>query len=73
MRDAFINAVNTSRTTSELMNVISENLVNLYTPGYRENQISFKTYLDNAVMDKVLKNTGQGKAIPGMKETDILF
>ena len=73
MRDAFINAVNTSRTTSELMNVISENLVNLYTPGYRENQISFKTYLDNAVMDKVLKNTGQGKAIPGTSPENVFL
>ena len=71
MRDAFINAMNTQKTTSEWMNAISENLVNLYTPGYRENQVTFKTYLDNALPDRVLKNTGQGKAIPGTSTENV--
>ena len=65
MRDTYINALNIQRTTANWMNAISENLTNLYTPGYRENQMTFKTYLDSAVPDRVTKNTGQGKAIPG--------
>ena len=65
MRDSYISALNTQMTTSKCMDAISENLVNLYTPGYRENQMTFKTYLDSAVPDRILKNTGQGKAIPG--------
>lgn len=73
MRDAFINALNTQKTTSQWMDAISENLVNLYTPGYRESQVTFKTYLDNAIPDRVLKNTGQGKAIPGTSTENVFL
>lgn len=65
MRDCYINAMNIQKSTVHWMNAISENLVNIYTPGYRENQVTFKTYLDAAVPDRVLKNPGQGKSIPG--------
>ena len=71
MRDSYINAMNVQKTTVEWMNAISENLTNLYTPGYRENQMTFKTYLDNAIPDRVLKNTGQGKAIPGTSTENV--
>lgn len=71
MRDSYINAMNIQKTTVHWMNAISENMVNLYTPGYRENMVTFKTYLDNAVPDQVLKNTGQGKAIPGTSPENV--
>ena len=71
MRDSYINALNTQRSTVHWMNAISENLVNLYTPGYRENQVTFKTYLDSAVPDMIMKNTGQGKAIPGTSPENV--
>ena len=71
MRDSYINAINTQRTAAHWMNAISENLTNLYTPGYRENQMTFKTYLDNAVPDQLMKNTGQGKAIPGTSPENV--
>ena len=73
MRDSYINAMNVQKTTVEWMNAISENLTNLYTPGYRENQMTFKTYLDNAIPDRVLKNTGQGKAIPGTSTENVFL
>lgn len=73
MRDSYINAMNVQKTTVHWMNAISENLVNLYTPGYRENQMTFKTYLDNAVPDMVLKNPGQGKAIPGTSNENVFL
>lgn len=73
MRDSYINAMNTQKTTVHWMNAISENLTNLYTPGYRENQMTFKTYLDSAVPDKILKNTGQGKAIPGTSPENVFL
>ena len=73
MRDSYINAMNTQKTTIHWMNAISENMFNLYTPGYRENQVTFKTYLDNIMPDKMLKNTGQGKAIPGTSPENVFF
>lgn len=73
MRDAFINAMNTQKSTVKWLDTISENLTNLYTPGYRENQMTFKTYLDSAMPDRVLKNTGQGKAIPGTSPENVFL
>ena len=65
--------MNVQKTTVHWMNAISENLVNLYTPGYRENMVTFKTYLDAAVPDTVMKNTGQGKAIPGTSPENVFL
>lgn len=71
MRDCYINAINVRKSSTEWLNAISENMVNLYTPGYRENQVTFKAYLDNAIPDKVFKNTGQGKRIPGTSPENV--
>lgn len=73
MRDSYINAMNIQKSTVHWMNAISENLTNLYTPGYRENQMTFKSYLDNAIPDRVIKNTGQGKAIPGTSPENVFL
>ena len=69
MRDTYINAMN----TQNWMNSISENLANIYTPGYRENMTTFKTYLDSAMPDRPLKNQGQGKAIPGTSPENVFL
>ena len=71
MRDSYINAMNVQKNATHWMNAISENLVNIYTPGYRENMMTFKTYLDAAVPDMIMKNTGQGKAIPGTSPENV--
>ena len=72
MRDTFINAINTRQTSIQWLNYITENLQNLNTPGYRENQMTFKSYLDSSVPDKVTRCSRQGKAIPGKPENVFL-
>ncbi|MCD7878306.1 MAG: hypothetical protein LUG16_00050 [Candidatus Gastranaerophilales bacterium] len=71
MRDAFINAVNTQKITIEWMSDISENLVNAYTPGYREKKFTFKTFLDGSLAETRLRNVGQGKSMPGTSDENI--
>ena len=73
MRDTFINALNTRQTGVKWMNAIAENLQNLNTPGYRANQMTFKTYLDSAIPDPVLRSTHQGKAIPGTSPENVFL
>ena len=58
---------------------LADNLTNVYTPGFRENKVTFKTFLGGAVIDNNVKNLGQGKSTPGtsnenlfLKEADIL-
>ena len=73
MKDAYISAMNIQKSSVNWMNAISENLVNLYTPGYRENMTTFKTYLDNAMPDRMLKKQDQGKAIPGTSPENVFL
>ena len=73
MRDAFINALNTQKLTSEWVNDLSENLVNAYTPGYREKKFTFKTFLDGSIAETRLRNVGQGKSSPGTSDENIFL
>ena len=65
MNDSFVNALNTQKSTSDWIDAVSENLMNIYTPGSRETQASFQTFLDSDIIDGLTKNTGQGKSISG--------
>ena len=73
MKDAYVNAINIQAATRHWMDAVSENMVNMYTPGYRENQVTFKTFLDAVQLDGYLKNTGQGKAIPGTSTENVFL
>ncbi|UKI42446.1 MAG: hypothetical protein L6V95_05890 [Candidatus Melainabacteria bacterium] len=44
MNDSFINAMNCQKSTRDWMNSIAENMINAYTPGFRENKVTFKTF-----------------------------
>lgn len=71
MNDSFINAVNCQKSTRDWMNAIAENMINAYTPGFRENKVTFKTFLNSAIIDTVDKKTGQGKSLPGTSNENI--
>lgn len=73
MNDSFVNAINTQYAAQNWMDSVTENMVNLYTPGYRENQVSFKTFLDSTVVDGFLKKQGQGKAVPGTSPENVFL
>ncbi len=73
MNDVFINALNTQKTTNDWISGITENLINMYTPGYRESKINFKTYLTGSVAESTMKNLGQGKATPGTSKDNVFL
>ena len=73
MNDAYVNAMNTQKASMNWMNAVTENLANIYTPGYRENKVTFKTFLDSVCCDGYLKNTDQGKAIPGTSNENVFL
>lgn len=73
MNDSFVNALNTQKATTDWMDAISENLTNIYTPGYRETQASFKTFLNSAIIDGFNKNVGQGKSTPGTSNENVFL
>ena len=73
MHDGFITALNTQKVTRYWINDITENLVNVYTPGYREKQFTFKTFLDGSVGNTGLRNLSQGKSQPGTSDENIFL
>ena len=49
MNDAFINALNAQKSTNTWINALTQNMANMYTPGYRESAINFKTFLRSSL------------------------
>lgn len=73
MNDSFITALNTQKATANWMDVLAENLGNIYTPGFKENQVNFQTFLGGAVMDNPNKKLAQGKSTPGTSNSNLFI
>lgn len=71
MLDAYITSMNTQTTTARWINEISENLMNVYTPGYQAKKFQFKTFLDGSIGENYTDRRTQGKAIPGNADENI--
>ena len=65
MNDGFITALNTQRATANWIDALAQNLTNIYTPGYRENQFRFNTFLGAGYVDQFGQKVDQGKSLPG--------
>lgn len=73
MNDAFITAINTQYATVNWIDVISDNMTNIYTPGFKEKKVNFKTFLSGAITDDYEKNMGQGKSTPGTSKDNVFL
>ena len=73
MNDAFINSLNTQKSTDSWINALAQNMSNMYTPGYRESAVTFKNFLSGTVADSHMKNLGQGKSIPGTSSENVFL
>lgn len=73
MNDMYTTALNTQRATLQWMDILAENMTNVYSPGYREKKVSFNTFLTGAVIDQPVKNFGQGKSTPGTSNENVFL
>ena len=73
MNDAFITAINTQYATVNWMDVIADNMTNVYTPGFKEKQLNFKTFLGGAINDDYDKKMSQGKSTPGTSNDNVFL
>lgn len=73
MNDIYTTAVNTQKATLLWMDTVADNLTNVYSPGFREHKVNFKTFLGGAAIDHTLKNHGQGKSTPGTSNENLFF
>ncbi len=73
MNDSFITALNTQKSTVNWMDVIANNMTNVYTPGFREEMVTFKTFLGGAVSENYVKKMDQGKSTPGTSPENLFL
>ena len=73
MNDIYTTAINTQKATTQWMDILADNLTNVYSPGFRESKVNFKTFLGGAVIDHSIKNFGQGKSTPGTSNENVFF
>ncbi len=73
MNDIYTTALNAQKATNQWMDYLAENMTNVYTPGFRENKITFKTFLNGTVLENNIKNQDQGKSIPGTSNENLFF
>jgi len=73
MNDIYTTALNAQKATNQWMEYLAENMTNVYTPGFRENKITFKTFLNGTVLDNNVKNQDQGKSIPGTSNENLFL
>ena len=73
MNDLYTTAINTQKATVQWMDVLADNLTNVYTPGFREQQVNFKTFLGGAISDDYNKKMDQGKSTPGTSKENVFL
>lgn len=73
MNDAFITALNTQKATVNWMDVLADNMSNIYTPGFKESKVDFQTFLGGAILDNPTKNFSQGKSTPGTSNSNLFL
>ena len=73
MNDAFVTAINNQYATINWMDVIADNMTNVYTPGFKEKKVSFKTFLNGAINDDYDKKMSQGKSTPGTSNDNVFL
>lgn len=73
MNDSFITALNTQFATVNWIDAITNNMTNVYTPGFREKQVNFKTFLGGAIADDYRKKISQGKSTPGTSPENLFL
>ena len=44
MYDSYTTAINTQRATTLWMDSLTDNMTNMYTPGFSENKVKFDTF-----------------------------
>lgn len=71
MNDSYITAINTQRITKDWIDQIAVNMENVYNPGYREIQGSFKEFMTGATIDEIRVKLGQGKSMPGTSDENV--
>lgn len=65
MHDSFITSINAEKSSLSWFEMISKNMANIYTPGFREIRGDFRTFMDGSNFNECNTKQEQGRSIPG--------
>lgn len=72
MQDPYITALNTQKAAMSWFSAITENMANLYRPGFREYKVHFTDFVNGVQVAETPRNTFQGKSMPGRSPTNLM-
>lgn len=73
MQDPFITALNTQKAALGWMSTLTENLGNVYTPGYRQVKASFADFVNGVQLMELPRDEEQGKSMPGRGPSNLFI
>jgi len=73
MQDAFITAINSEKSGLAWFDMLTKNMSNIYTPGFREIRGSFHTFMDGSELNELNHKQDQTKAIPGVAPENLFL
>jgi len=73
MMDPFVTSVNSELAALNWFGDLSENVSNIYTPGYREKEFLFSDYINGTMYRDDTFKTEQGKALPGRSPSNLFI
>lgn len=73
MQDAFITAVNSEKASLGWYELLTQNISNIYTPGFREVRGSFHTFMDGTELNELNHKQEQTKSIPGVAPENLFL
>jgi flagellar hook protein FlgE len=72
MQDPYITALNSQKAAMSWFSTLSENLANIYKPGYRESKINFADFVNGVQAGEATRSEYQGKSMPGRALTNLM-
>lgn len=73
MLDPYIMAINTNRAARGWFEATATNIGNIYTPGFRQEDISFEDFIYGIRGNEMSYRTKQGKSHPGKGPTNLMI
>lgn len=72
MMDPYITALNSQKAALAWFDAVTTNLGNVYTPGFREERMTFSDFLNGVQLQEMERSKEQGKSHPGKGPTNLM-
>jgi flagellar hook protein FlgE len=72
MNDPYVIALNSDRAARAWYGSLTQNMANMYKPGFREYKMDFSDFIDGVELQEGVRNTFQGKSWPGRSPNNLM-